>query len=107
MASSYGGYSLGQRTFCEAALREAGVPDLAKCMVLMSKEKGMEETMLVLILGTDRNSIKKIVVENKDQLKKADEALEDGWWVLIADDDNGIIRSWRSQKNDPHIVTVR
>lgn len=46
------------------------------------------------------------MVENSDQLQKADDALEEGWWVLFVDEENELIRSWMSQKNDPHIVSL-
>lgn len=106
MSSNYEGDFLTQRINCQTALKEAEVPDMAKCLVLMTKQKEIDETMLVLLLGSDRHNIDKIVVENSDQMQKADDALEDGWWVLIADDENELIRSWRGQKNDPHIVSV-
>ena len=75
-------------------------------MVLETKGKEIDETILVLLLKSDRNNIKKIVVENSDQLQQADDALEEGWWVLFVDEENELIRSWMSQKNDPHIVSL-
>ena len=106
MSSDYEGAFLRQRVNYETALKDSNVPDMAKCMVLETKGKEIDETILVLLLKSDRNNIKKIVVENSDQLQKADDALEEGWWVLFVDEENELIRSWMSQKNDPHIVSL-
>lgn len=104
----YGGAYLVPRLNCEAALKDAGVPERAECVVLTTSDiyQGIYRAMLAFLLGTDRNDVTRIIIESPDQLQQVDEALLRDAWVLVVDDENPLIQSWLDQNESPHIVFV-
>lgn len=106
LSENYGGIYLEPRIQCETALREAGVPERAKCMVLTPGGDIIHKSMLTFFLGSDRKDITQVVVESPDQLLEVDKALEEDIWVIVADTENDMIQTWLSQRDHSHIVVV-
>lgn len=106
-SSYYSGGYMQTRLRCEDSLKEAGVPEQAKCLVLTTKELRVYKSLLPFLLGTDRNDVTQITVESPDHLQSADEALRNDTWVLVVDNENELIQAWLSQQENPHIVMIQ
>lgn len=102
----YRGVYLYPRINCEAALKEAGVPERAKCIVLTTEQRRVYKALLAFLLGADWNDTKQITITSPDQLAEVDDALAGEYWVLVVDQENEIIQTWLSQRENPHIVIV-